>query len=607
MLKLRFVNLPEEFRPAIGRLSSILDYEISDDGTEIEVKQANTLSVSAKGGRAQICYVKKNHFFRALGILCEHMKKEKEFCVAEEPRFDTVGVMMNSTGTAMNVKNIKRYLDYLAVMGYNLVMLYTEYNFEIETEPCFGYMDGKYTHDELKECDDYAYDYGIEMMPCIQTLGHLEGFLKWQQAGCVKDTSSVLLAGSERTYERLDDIIKSAAAPYRSKRIHIGMDEAWDLGRGAYLDKNGYVPSSEIFMDHLKRVVDITNKYGLTPMMWSDMIFRVSSGGNLYYEKDTVISEDLKAKLPKEVELVYWHYGEEPGCDEYMVEKHLELDRNIIYAGGLWSWNGHLPENNYAFDSTKKAVCACKKYGVREMMTTVWSTEPQYSVLLGLSFSAEMAYTDNTDDEYLRSRFEICTKGNYDAFWAMSAYHNDFDNGKVYEDYHDRFAGVFLFYQDILQGKADTVAYELKLSSHYEKYANLMSTYHGEWEELYRWSENLLRYLHIKCLVSENIKPAYDRGDKDMLKKISNELLPKLERICLDIYNYQRNTWLCHFKGQNQRKLDSRYGALIFRIKACREKLEQYLDGKIDAIDELAEERLPYKLCGFGGYRRATE
>ena len=25
------------------------------------------------------------------------------------------------------------------------------------------------------------------------------------------------------------------------------------------------------------------------------------------------------------------------------------------------------------------------------------------------------------------------------------------------------------------------------------------------------------------------------------------------------------------------------------------------------AIDELAEERLPYKLCGFGGYRRATE
>lgn len=607
MIKLKFIDLPEEFENAISRLCNILDYEIADDGIRISVKKADYISASLANGKGEICYIKKNHFFRALGLFIEKARIQNEFHVTEEPRFETVGVMLYSTGVALNVENIKKHLDYLAVMGYNLAMLYTEHNFEIETEPYFGYMDGRYTFDELKECDDYAFDYGIEMMPCIQTFGHLARFLKWPEVSYAKDTDAVILAGSEKTYELLDDIIKSASAPYRSNRIHLGMDEAWDMGRGAYMNKNGYVTPFEIFIKHLNRVIDITNKYNLVPMIWSDMFFRIGEPNHLYYEKETVIPKEIKKQIPKEVELVYWHYGEKAGCDEYMIEKHLDLNRNIIFSGGLWSWTGHLPENNYAFEMTKAALDACKKYGIKEMMTTVWGVEQEYSVLLGLSFTAEMAYTDKTDKEYLKSRFEVCTKGDYEAFWAMSAYHNDFENGKVYEDYNDRFAGMPLFYQDIMQGKADTIAYELKLSDHYKKYADIMSNYHGEWDELYRWVENLFKYLYIKSYIAENIKPSYDSDNREMLFKIANELLPELKEITIKIHNHQLNNWHKFFKGHNQRTLDSKYGNIIFRCDSCSKIINKYLNGEIKRIDELAEERLPYKLSGFPKYPKILE
>ena len=62
-------------------------------------------------------------------------------------------------------------------MGLNAVCLYTEDTYEVPNEPFFGYLRGRYETSELKELDDYAADFGIEMFPCIQTLGHMEQVL----------------------------------------------------------------------------------------------------------------------------------------------------------------------------------------------------------------------------------------------------------------------------------------------------------------------------------------------------------------------------------------------------------------------------------------------
>jgi hexosaminidase len=69
------------------------------------------------------------------------------------------------------------------------------------------------------------------MFPCIQTLGHLGQILQWPAYHKLRDTSEVLLALDERTYSFIEKMIKAASSCFRSKKIHVGMDEVKNLER----------------------------------------------------------------------------------------------------------------------------------------------------------------------------------------------------------------------------------------------------------------------------------------------------------------------------------------------------------------------------------------
>ena len=64
------------------------------------------------------------------------------------------GVMLDmSRNGVMKVSEVKRYVDYLKAFGYNSLQLYTEDTYEVDGEPYFGHLRGRYTKEELKEID----------------------------------------------------------------------------------------------------------------------------------------------------------------------------------------------------------------------------------------------------------------------------------------------------------------------------------------------------------------------------------------------------------------------------------------------------------------------
>ena len=92
----------------------------------------------------------------------------------------TLGVMIDCSRDAVyTVETLKEYIKVLAAMGYNALLLYMEDVYELEGEPYFGYLRGKYTKNELREIDEFAKNSGIELIPCIQTLAHLGGITRW--------------------------------------------------------------------------------------------------------------------------------------------------------------------------------------------------------------------------------------------------------------------------------------------------------------------------------------------------------------------------------------------------------------------------------------------
>ena len=73
--------------------------------------------------------------------------------------FRRFGTMLDcSRNAVMTVEALKRWIDLTADLGYNTLLLYTEDTYEIEGEPYFGYMRGRYTKEELREADRYARD-----------------------------------------------------------------------------------------------------------------------------------------------------------------------------------------------------------------------------------------------------------------------------------------------------------------------------------------------------------------------------------------------------------------------------------------------------------------
>ena len=57
----------------------------------------------------------------------------------------TLGVMIDmSRNAVMSIAGLRRFLPLLKKMGYNCVMLYTEDTYEVDNEPYFGYMRGRY-------------------------------------------------------------------------------------------------------------------------------------------------------------------------------------------------------------------------------------------------------------------------------------------------------------------------------------------------------------------------------------------------------------------------------------------------------------------------------
>ena len=604
-------NLAPDLMDGIERLCSVLGFEIGE-GIRVNSVCADRIGVQLSRGVATVYYRDKHHFFRELGILVHKARTETEFSHFDDGYYTCIGAMLDvARNQARSVKAIKKQLDYLAVMGYSSLMLYLEDMVELPSRPYFGYMRGRYTVKELREIDDYAASYGIEVIAAVQCYGHMDNYLIWREAAPIKDTDGVLLARSEDTFAFVDELIATVSGALRTRRVHIGMDEAWDMGRGKFLTKHGDVPPVEIFNEYMARIVEICNKHGVTPLMWSDMYFRVETDNNAYYSPDTVISERTKRSIPEGVELVYWHYGEEPGCDDYMLKKHAELNRKVIFAGGAWTWAGHMPENHYMMQSMRASLEACRKNGVREIYDTLWDDQaefPLFTALFSLSFTAELAYRENPDEEYLKDRFEASVGGSWDAFLDMSAYNNIFDREHEgdYASFHDRFLGTPLFWQDILSGLYDTHLVGRGMSEHYRRYAEKMAGYVGrdKWSYLYEFAAKIFEYLAAKTYVAENLKSAYDASDKAMLEALKNEYLPKVASLADELRILHRDIWLADNKAFGLSFVETRYTSVRARVESAVYLIDAYLNGEIDAIEELEEKRLHRPLTGFPRYSK---
>lgn len=521
--------------------------------------------------------------FRALGVLMGRIGRGTPMEFGEEPAVERPGVMIDvSRNGVLKVASIRKLIRHFALMGFQTLMLYTEDTYEVPGEPLFGYFRGRYSQAELREIDEYAAIFGIEVVPCIQTLGHMEQFLHWPATLPLRDTPRILLSEDEPTYVFIRKMLEAASAPFRSKRIHIGMDEANGIGSGRFRSLKGPKEPFEILSSHLQQLTKICQEMGLRPLIWSDKYFRLGSPKHDYYDEESVIPESVSAQIPAEAQLVYWdYYHWESAFYEEWIRRHRAMGKEPIFAAGIRAWSRFWTALPSSFQAIEAGMEAAVRQGVKEALLTVWfddGTECDfYSTLPAFQRFADLAYGVTS-----RAESALNLKGSSgldQEAWIQAAYLDippdvvdparSVGNYSKWILWHDPIlnffgqhipAGLAKFYRDLA----------VKLRA--------LAESGGAERRRLEFPALLAEALEAKLVLRERVEVAYANRDAQLARQIRQGELVMAEEKVTQLWNAHRVLWQSLYKPFGWETLERRYGTLLARLKSLALMLDTLAD-----------------------------
>ena len=551
----------------------------------VQTQADSGLTVRLKDGKGEIRAESLNALGRGYFLLSRAVREDrKELNVHQDHCFRDCGSMLDmSRNGVMTVDAVKRYLRMQSCLGMNFLMLYTEDTYEIPEYPSFGYLRGRYTQAELKEIDNYAAKLGIEMIPCIQTLAHMQQFLQW---GTVpKDQPDILLIDEEETYHFLEAAIRSLRACFRSKRIHIGMDEAMGVGLGRYLKEHGYTDHFQMLNRHLGRVAEICEKYEFAPMMWSDMFFRLGSKSNGYYDLDNHVPDEVIATLPK-VQMVYWdYYHTEEEFFTRMLREHARMGRGTIFAGGNWMWSGFLPQLKKTEATMRPGLRAAAREQIDMVIATMWAddgAETDHFLAAGMLplFSEACWQGAECPDTEWRRMSEMLTGLPWEVYSAF---------GDAYGDAGEAYSAKRMIWGDplyplgLFQGDDPD-----RIIARCEKARECLKPW--LMRDDCAWADRVLALMAKKAFLMSHLRNWYIAGDRTALTDVRDRRIPEIMDLTAALRDMHRTQWEKNRKRFGWETMALRYGATMGRLEDVQWLLDRYLRGEIQSIEELDAE-----------------
>lgn len=204
------------------------------------------------------------------------------------------------------VEFVKAYADFAARNGYNALILYLENAVRTEDTAFFD-EDETYSAEEIREIVSYAEGLGLEVIPALENLDHLEKFFCYPQLEAFSEIKTKSEGRGFTPFEHgscgcisnpdfhkfMDKYIADVCALFPSKYVHVGLDEPFDLAVCPTCQKAAKeTGKARLFLEHILRTHKLVTSLGKTMMMWDD-----------FFEY-----ADIVAELPRDIILCNWNY-----------------------------------------------------------------------------------------------------------------------------------------------------------------------------------------------------------------------------------------------------------------------------------------------------------
>ena len=586
----------EKFLFGIKELQNQLRFTLSNTGKKIYcTQQGSGVTIDVEEDCVRFFYGKEKEFFRGFALALEYAENIGKH-IEVQCLFEEFGTMQSCSAGIKSVEEIKTFIRQSAILGYTYIGLYTETTYEVENEPYFGYKAGKYTKDEIIEMVEYGEKFQVEIIPYIQTLGHMAPLFSWNEYYSVKDINDTLLVEFDKTYMLIENMLKSLRSMYKTNRINLGMDEAYYMGFGRYYWFIDDKPKDRIklYIDHVKKVLALADKYGFTDAeIWHDNIFNMKFKGYLVPPKELwqPFEEEIVKTFPN-VKMRFWYYGlnDVDEFDRYFSYIKM-LSNNVQFASAVFGWGSFCPQQYKPPRFIEATKVGCLKNGVTDILVTIWTGK--ISPLTFMASFYDFIEGCSTACGYDKNvHFAFLFGYTYDEFLEL-----DLPDKLKFDGVEQPTAGNPSFYclvNDPLLG-----IMEKHIPSHAEQYFKSCAERLGELAKrenflsfLFRFESVLCETLSCKALLSTKIKHAYDNKDKDALLQIVKSI-PKIYNQVEIFYKEYKNYWKSINKHTLFAIFDNRFGGMLARLNYAKEVLQNFVNGEIDYIEELEEDRLP--------------
>jgi hypothetical protein len=280
--------------------------------------------------------------------------------IRDHPDLPVRGVMLDiSRDKVPTTARLEALIDHLASLKVNQVQLYSEHTFAYRNHPEVHAHASPLDAEEIRRLDAFCRARHVELVPNQNCLGHMNRWLaheRYRPLAIAPDgfTDPYGITRPPMTIEPTDprslalirELLAELLPLFTSRRVHVGLDEAWEL------------PASRIddFMRWVTTLRGLPELEGREMLMWGDMI----SG-----------HPDLLARLPSGVTVCEWGYDDWYPFDEQCAAL---ADAGVPFwvAPGTSSWMSILGRVTNARNTCRKAAGAARAHGGAGYLNTDW-------------------------------------------------------------------------------------------------------------------------------------------------------------------------------------------------------------------------------------------
>ncbi|OHB59843.1 MAG: hypothetical protein A2Y12_10660 [Planctomycetes bacterium GWF2_42_9] len=253
--------------------------------------------------------------------------KLKSMIICDNPDVMLRGMDLQLCYSGADMKFMYDSAYCMAMLKYNAIipdlgLFYIPENVEISKE-ALSHLPKNFTlinRAEFREWVKYCQQWGLQVIPKVNCLGHSERGVPWVSA-----FGRGLDIGDEKNYEVLYAIINAYLEDCPStKYIYIGMDEAVDCLREN--SKKYNKPAYQLLAEHINKVVAYCKKRNLIPVIYHDML--LGSQEKMYWREGVANGTDLetyqaRALISKDVIIDYWNYE---GFERYRTVENIQKE-----------------------------------------------------------------------------------------------------------------------------------------------------------------------------------------------------------------------------------------------------------------------------------------